>query len=175
MTTSQDSLTVYAVSYPDPNRPNPRIYKWATRYFASKEECDAYAIKLRDNGTIGTKLICRVPTDSVELARYLNAMIANPAELAPVNPATNTNTTTTMITHAIVETRHFYGPKEIRHVTVYGSESDCLEWIRLSDELVYRLGHDESGRPSHEIVPIESVNPDDLESAYPASEDFSRA
>lgn len=76
-------------------------------------------------------------------------------------------------THAIVETRFFYGPKSIRHVPVYGTPEECQAWIERHDSQVYWTAHNEAGRPSHEIVPIGSITADDLESAFPANEDFS--
>lgn len=76
-------------------------------------------------------------------------------------------------THAIIETRYFYGPKSISQVPVYGTLAECQAWIERHDSQVYWTAQNEAGRPSHAIVPIGSIPADDLEAAFSANEDLS--
>jgi len=55
--------------------------------------------------------------------------------------------------HCVKSTKHYYGDQKNRHSIVFsGSRAECLEFIKKSNDKVYRLDHNEIGRRRLRII-----------------------
>lgn len=70
------------------------------------------------------------------------------------------------MTYVIRETRQYYAPGQQDRTLVTGSDNramvfetrkDAQAWINQHDEEIYRLGHNESGRPAFKIFRMDRL------------------
>lgn len=79
--------------------------------------------------------------------------------------------TITLPSHVVRARRFWYGQKETFSIAFVGTLKECREFIKQDDCEVYRLEHNESGRPILRIVTTASLRPCALRDAeYRAEE-----
>lgn len=71
----------------------------------------------------------------------------------------------TLPSHAVRARQFFFGPKEKVTIVFVGTHTECKEFIRADDALIYRPSNNESGRWTLRIVTTNSLTRSALDQA----------